>query len=518
MNMKHQQSCLSSEVLKQLTHDELSPSELEEIEEHVGDCDRCRDLLEGAQSDPQWQDEIVPILQTQLESPHVASDGDGESLESILQLLGPTDDPHMLGRIGSYEVVGVIGRGGMGVVFNAFEPALNRFVAIKMLLPHLAASGAARKRFAREGQAAAAVIDDHVLPIYNVAEWQGVPYLVTQYSRGATLQKRMQDQGPLGSEAPGNGVLKGTWAFVSIEGARPDGRCTKRKFEGDKERYVIDGQKLILKTVGDDGKVRKTSEFDITIDTKVTPHRLTLKTTVDRLSIRYIFDVKGDTLRMCFFALGEENGNEVIAWPTEFSLKKGLENYPTLQILKRVVDTKEAGNEPATTEPKDGVAWGETVDGLQLAMNGIEPGTRYKSGDTIRFGLSVRNGGTEVIRFKYNHPKTRNWIAPRIDKANGDRGKLSITLVRGGHKIFSETLEPNAVVSLQVVGVLALGDSDTAAKTWPRIEKPQAGEYRLRGGYVIEPLDANGKHTLIPGTRTAKYAVLSSGTVTIHID
>ena len=122
---------------------------------------------------------------------------EGESLESILRLLGPTDDPHMLGRIGSYEVVGVIGRGGMGVVFKAFEPTLNRFVAIKMLLPHLAASGAARKRFAREGQAAAAVIDDNVMPIYSVAEWQGVPYLVTQYSRGATLQKRIQDQGPL---------------------------------------------------------------------------------------------------------------------------------------------------------------------------------------------------------------------------------------------------------------------------------------------------------------------------------
>jgi len=76
-------------------------------------------------------------------------------------------------------------------------------VAIKMLLPHLAASGAARKRFAREGRAAAAVIDDHVMPIYSVAEWQGVPYLVTQYSRGATLQKRLRDQGPLELKAEG---------------------------------------------------------------------------------------------------------------------------------------------------------------------------------------------------------------------------------------------------------------------------------------------------------------------------
>ncbi len=202
MTIQNPQTCLSAELLRQLSHDELSPAELKDVEDHVSDCERCRQLLEVPQSDPQWQDEIVPILRTPLESPHVAGDHDergceGESLESILRLLGPTDDPHMLGRIGSYEVVGVIGRGGMGVVFKAYEGTLNRFVAIKMLLPHLAASGAARKRFAREGQAAAAVIDDNVMPIYSVAEWQGVPYLVTQYSRGATLEKRIRDQGPL---------------------------------------------------------------------------------------------------------------------------------------------------------------------------------------------------------------------------------------------------------------------------------------------------------------------------------
>ncbi len=103
----------------------------------------------------------------------------------------------MLGRVGPYEVTGVIGRGGMGIVFKAFDAPLNRFVAIKMMLPHLATSGAARKRFSREGQAAAAVIDDHVLPIFGVNEWQGVPYLVTQYSNGMSLQKRIQDQAPL---------------------------------------------------------------------------------------------------------------------------------------------------------------------------------------------------------------------------------------------------------------------------------------------------------------------------------
>ena len=66
----------------------------------------------------------------------------GKSEEQKQQKIEKNDD----GDSDSDEVVGVIGRGGMGVVFKAYEGALNRFVAIKMLLPHLAASGAARKR------------------------------------------------------------------------------------------------------------------------------------------------------------------------------------------------------------------------------------------------------------------------------------------------------------------------------------------------------------------------------------
>jgi hypothetical protein len=109
VTMKNPQTCLSVELLRKLSHDELSPAELMDVEDHVSDCNRCRLLLEVPQSDRQWQDEIVPILRTPLESPHVAGDhnergSEGESLESILRLLGPTDDPHMLGRIGSYEV------------------------------------------------------------------------------------------------------------------------------------------------------------------------------------------------------------------------------------------------------------------------------------------------------------------------------------------------------------------------------------------------------------------------------
>ncbi len=76
----------------------------------------------------------------------------------VVEQLEPSDDPAVLGRLGSYDVLDIIGRGGMGVVLKGFDRELKRFVAIKALAPHLAHSALARKRFAREAQAAAAVV------------------------------------------------------------------------------------------------------------------------------------------------------------------------------------------------------------------------------------------------------------------------------------------------------------------------------------------------------------------------
>jgi len=85
----------------------------------------------------------------------------------------------------------------MGVVLKAFDGSLNRYVAIKILTPHLGSSGSARKRFSREAQAAAAVVHDNVIEIHGVAEASGLPYLVMPYVKGPSLQKRLDDDGPL---------------------------------------------------------------------------------------------------------------------------------------------------------------------------------------------------------------------------------------------------------------------------------------------------------------------------------
>ncbi|MFO1064982.1 MAG: protein kinase [Pirellulales bacterium] len=197
--------CSTPEQIQRFLRGELSSGDDESFQLHLDECTVCRELLSRTAADEaSWLEAKVFFSSEAKREPSLDSKDtstgtidDRESIESLLKLLGPTDDPRMLGRIGQYEIVGVLGRGGMGVVFRAYEPSLNRYVAIKLLLPHLAASGAARMRFEREGKAAAAVIDDNVLPIFSVAEWQGVPYLVTQLSRGTNLQKRISESGPL---------------------------------------------------------------------------------------------------------------------------------------------------------------------------------------------------------------------------------------------------------------------------------------------------------------------------------
>lgn len=105
--------------------------------------------------------------------------------------------PEMLGRIGRYDVERLIGSGGMGLVFKAFDTELNRPVAIKVLTPSIAFHATARHRFAREAKAAAAVVHEHVVPIYNVESNGQLPYLVMHFAQGDSLQSRIDQEGPL---------------------------------------------------------------------------------------------------------------------------------------------------------------------------------------------------------------------------------------------------------------------------------------------------------------------------------
>src|SRR5207302_1522087 len=125
--------------------------------------------------------------------------GDGTARpddEVPLGFLSPATRPDSLGRIGHYEVLQVLGQGGFGIVFRAFDDVLQRVVAVKVMAPQLAATSPARKRFLREARASAQVRHENVVQVYEVAE-QPLPYLAMEFIPGETLQQRLDRVGPL---------------------------------------------------------------------------------------------------------------------------------------------------------------------------------------------------------------------------------------------------------------------------------------------------------------------------------
>ena len=166
------------------------------LEEHLENCDRCRTTLDRLAGGDRWiEGARVSYLGPDVTGGYHPGDPD----VSILDCLAPSDWPDSLGRMGTYEVKGVLGRGGMGVVLKAFDPALNRNVAIKVLSASLANCGAARRRFLREARAAAAVAHEHVVAVHAVVESAGLPFLVMEYVPGRSLQDRLDKEGRLGS-------------------------------------------------------------------------------------------------------------------------------------------------------------------------------------------------------------------------------------------------------------------------------------------------------------------------------
>jgi HEAT repeat protein len=117
---------------------------------------------------------------------------------AVPDFLTPSGKPGSLGRLDHYEVLEVVGRGGMGVVLKGFDEKLHRVVAIKVLAAELALSGTSRQRFTREARTAAAVSHEHVVTIHAVEEDHQPPYLVMQFIDGVSLQEKLDRDGPPG--------------------------------------------------------------------------------------------------------------------------------------------------------------------------------------------------------------------------------------------------------------------------------------------------------------------------------
>ena len=185
---------------------------------HLEDCKACQQTLERlAAGKETWEGTAKQLADVDAANAEAGIESSGHlqavlddlkqgidvgpaataSSRDVLRFLEPSGEPGSIGRLDSYEILEVVGAGGMGVVLRGWDPTLRRVVAIKVLAAHLANSAAAERRFVREAQAAAAVSHDHVVAIHAVGAGHEPPYLVMQFVEGKTLQQRLDRSGPL---------------------------------------------------------------------------------------------------------------------------------------------------------------------------------------------------------------------------------------------------------------------------------------------------------------------------------
>jgi CheY-like chemotaxis protein len=112
----------------------------------------------------------------------------------------PSEKSACLFRLDHYQVVSILGKGAMGLVFKGFDEVLQRVVAIKMMAPHLASCPDARRKFLHEARAMAAIRNDHIIDVYVVEEHKAVPFLVMEFVAGVSLHQKLRKGQPLGLE------------------------------------------------------------------------------------------------------------------------------------------------------------------------------------------------------------------------------------------------------------------------------------------------------------------------------
>jgi serine/threonine-protein kinase len=105
-------------------------------------------------------------------------------------------------RLGPYQIVQQIGRGGMAVVYKGLQPSLNRPVAIKILPPSLVQEEEFRARFQREAEIVARLTHPNILPVYDYGQEGDIPYIVMPLVTGGTLREWLAQWPPLERAIP----------------------------------------------------------------------------------------------------------------------------------------------------------------------------------------------------------------------------------------------------------------------------------------------------------------------------
>ncbi|MGK0186387.1 MAG: hypothetical protein ACI9R3_002170 [Verrucomicrobiales bacterium] len=179
----------------------IAGEEDERLVDHLALCESCRKRLEAMSGadfielDPAADVEQSDALERAMIS--LKSQPLSAAKIDLADWLEPIDDPELLGTLQGYQVRRIVEEGGMGVVLEAWDPELEREVAIKLIKPASGAKQEVRDRMLREARAAAGIVHESVVPIYaaETLEKNGMPFIVMPFVRGGSLQDRLDSVG-----------------------------------------------------------------------------------------------------------------------------------------------------------------------------------------------------------------------------------------------------------------------------------------------------------------------------------
>ncbi len=114
---------------------------------------------------------------------------DSPAIQNPKSLAGPESSRPV--TIPGYEIMGEVGRGGMGVVYKAWHTRTKRFVAIKMMLEHSVEDENRRRRFVAEAKTLASLSHPNIIALYEVSEFEGMPYFSFEYCSAGSLAKKI---------------------------------------------------------------------------------------------------------------------------------------------------------------------------------------------------------------------------------------------------------------------------------------------------------------------------------------
>lgn len=186
--------CPDASELRAFARGEPSTHSLDAIANHVANCVRCQARLDEVSPDSMMRHIRDLGDSGEVKDTDVVGEGPSPSDETIT--IVPSDRPEPSAQtIGRYQLQGELGKGGMGVVYKAYDPKLKRIVALKMIKEEMA-SAAVFSRFQAEAEAVARLNHPNIVRIHEQGKFNGQPYCALEYVSGGSLDRRIKNTLP----------------------------------------------------------------------------------------------------------------------------------------------------------------------------------------------------------------------------------------------------------------------------------------------------------------------------------